>query len=671
MNRKNRNSSQFQSAQRSVARAFSTGEVEVRFDGGENEFQFDPDNKVIHAPANLPADMNEGDKSIFRGGIDHETLHAIHTDGGVKERMEQVELDSDEHKRMLHNIFQWVEDARIEMEGEKSWKGFGKNLRESRRVLRERGVIPKSRAMELMMYLYDRIRGRNHKASMEVVEDEEMTELIESGREEVDEIVDGLEMESTDDAFSTSEDLFEVLKDEVEDDEEEEEEEDESFSPPDGNGEEEEEEGEDDREEQDKGNNDEEEGKGGGGSFESDEEEKEEEKEEDSGGGMEEEKETGETGETEEDEQEGEEEKTEEMTVSSSNSNNNKNEEKGEEEEEGDEEGEYTDSLIDEIADAELDMSEEVKEMLSENSGDDYRDYRPLELEDETIHIKELVKRRGLDEESGVDVLERMRKTTDHLKSKLWNEFKAQKRVHKTGREKGRLDDNALWKVSAGQSNVFRRRIQDIDFNTSVSLLTDLSGSMQPSKQDKAVCWATALSKTFEEVGIESEMLGFTTKDGMPDYDDYPGDLEDYSRVEGLLKVIMKDYDEDIRDVIRYVNKFVNFYGMMTPDGEAIQWAVRRLMNRREKKKMLIVLTDGGTDPTQYVGCPNGMAFTEEMIRRVQEDTDVMLYGVGINTLSCKHAYDNYSVIHDADKLVSEVYPDICELVIEESGVTV
>jgi len=72
------------------------------------------------------------------------------------------------------------------------------------------------------------------------------------------------------------------------------------------------------------------------------------------------------------------------------------------------------------------------------------------------------------------------------------------------------------------------------------------------------------------------------------------------TRQEGVLHVIYKDFNESYRRVRHRLGRLkvdplhgVDRYGCNNCDGEAVLWASRRLYARPEKRKILIVLSDG------------------------------------------------------------------------------
>jgi cobalamin biosynthesis protein CobT len=77
------------------------------------------------------------------------------------------------------------------------------------------------------------------------------------------------------------------------------------------------------------------------------------------------------------------------------------------------------------------------------------------------------------------------------------------------------------------------------------------------------------------------------------------------------------------------------------PDGENILWAYDRLAKRKERKKLLIVMSDGS--PAASKGGYGITKYTEEVIREIEASKDIEIYGLGLCCDSVKHFYKSNS----------------------------
>ena len=81
--------------------------------------------------------------------------------------------------------------------------------------------------------------------------------------------------------------------------------------------------------------------------------------------------------------------------------------------------------------------------------------------------------------------------------------------------------------------------------------------------------------------------------------------------------------------------------------GEAILWSVDRLHKRKNKRKVLIVLSDG--QPASNRG--DCYQFTKDVIDQVHKDGRIEIYGIGIIDDTVKQLYPHWSVIRHEDEL--------------------
>jgi len=172
--------------------------------------------------------------------------------------------------------------------------------------------------------------------------------------------------------------------------------------------------------------------------------------------------------------------------------------------------------------------------------------------------------------------------------------------------------------------------------DTIVSLLIDHSGSMRGQPMLFTARAALVASDLLDSLGAKQEVLGFTTarwkggrsrekwlSDSQPSY---PGRLND------LLHIIYCSAGEKLS--ARYCA------AMLRPDlvkenidGEAIEWAASRLRRREERRKCLIVLSDGAPvdDSTLHA---NGDGYLDHHLRRITSEIeqagDIRLAAIGI-----------------------------------------
>ncbi|MBA8667028.1 hypothetical protein H1Q59_03885 [Holosporaceae bacterium 'Namur'] len=166
--------------------------------------------------------------------------------------------------------------------------------------------------------------------------------------------------------------------------------------------------------------------------------------------------------------------------------------------------------------------------------------------------------------------------------------------------EEGIIDSTKLAGLISNQTlnNVFKKFKQDNLNDTIITLLIDNSGSMRGNNIATASMLADLLSKTLDSLQISIEVLGFTTLDwkGGKSFQKWlgAGSPKDPGRLNGTLHIIYKKGFDSWK-------KSARNFGLMLKesmlkeniDGEALKWAAERILKRPEKRKILIVISDG------------------------------------------------------------------------------
>ena len=226
--------------------------------------------------------------------------------------------------------------------------------------------------------------------------------------------------------------------------------------------------------------------------------------------------------------------------------------------------------------------------------------------------------------------------------------------------EEGFLDTSRLAKLIANPNNKLSYKIEkDIEFkDTIVSLLIDNSGSMRGRPITVAALCSDILAKTLERCLIKTEILGFTTKawkggksreswikNGKPSN---PGRLND------LRHIIYKSADSPWRRSKKNLGLLLK-EGILKEnvDGEALKWAYGRLNIRHEKRKILIIISDGAPvdDSTLSVNPGNYLEKNlRDTISEVEKNTNVELLAIGIGHDVSRY-YSKAVTIMDVDQL--------------------
>lgn len=216
----------------------------------------------------------------------------------------------------------------------------------------------------------------------------------------------------------------------------------------------------------------------------------------------------------------------------------------------------------------------------------------------------------------------------------------------------------AHWAEGSDDDRLFRYMEQGVRHDTAISMLWDCSGSMGSASQPRnKAALARIAAVAFHEAlkrckSVAHEVLGFNTGG---DYsqplrdliwkDEQRGeDLSRYSRLEELdnRMVFVPFGCDDGRPLVHITG------GAANRDGECVLWAARRLAQRPEKRKILIVGSDGHPQGARYHKTEK--EYLREVVLRVMA-AGLEIYGVGIMSDAVRSYYPHYQVINDVQEL--------------------
>ncbi len=268
--------------------------------------------------------------------------------------------------------------------------------------------------------------------------------------------------------------------------------------------------------------------------------------------------------------------------------------------------------------------------------------------------------------------LEPLKGAVSRLANKLQRRLQAkQNRSWLFDLEEGILDAGRLARVVANPTTPLSFKMEkDTDFrDTVVTLLIDNSGSMRGRPISIAAISADILARTLERCSVKVEILGFTTRawkggqsreawlnDGRPQQ---PGRLND------LRHIIYKSADAPWR------RSNVNLGLMMKEgllkeniDGEALEWAHRRTVMRKEGRKILMVISDGAPvdDSTLSVNPANYLEkHLRDVIAMVEKRRFVELLAIGIGHDVTRY-YERAVTITDVEQLAGAMTEQLAAL---------
>ncbi|MGD0634744.1 MAG: cobaltochelatase subunit CobT [Beijerinckiaceae bacterium] len=237
--------------------------------------------------------------------------------------------------------------------------------------------------------------------------------------------------------------------------------------------------------------------------------------------------------------------------------------------------------------------------------------------------------------------------------------------------EEGMLDPSRLPRIIIDpQQPLSFKQEKDTDFrDTVVTLLLDNSGSMRGRPITVAATCADILARTLERCGVKVEILGFTTRAwkgglareawlqaGKPAA---PGRLND------LRHIIYKSADAPWRRARKNLGLMMR-EGLLKEniDGEALDWAHKRLLARPEQRRILMMISDGAPvdDSTLSVNPGNYLErHLRYVIDEIENHSPVELIAIGIGHDVTRY-YRRAVTIVDAEELGGAMTEKLAEL---------
>ena len=246
-----------------------------------------------------------------------------------------------------------------------------------------------------------------------------------------------------------------------------------------------------------------------------------------------------------------------------------------------------------------------------------------------------------------------------------------QNRAWEFDQEEGILDPARLSRVIIDpQVPLSFKREKDANFrDTVVTLLIDNSGSMRGRPITVAATCADILARTLERCGVKVEILGFTTRawKGGQSRETWlqAGKPANPGRLNDLRHIIYKSADAPWRRARKNLGLMMR-EGLLKEniDGEALDWAYRRLLARPEQRKILMMISDGAPvdDSTLSV---NPGHFLERHLRQkimeIETRSPVELLAIGIGHDVTRY-YSRALTIIDAEELGGAMTEKLAEL---------
>lgn len=224
-----------------------------------------------------------------------------------------------------------------------------------------------------------------------------------------------------------------------------------------------------------------------------------------------------------------------------------------------------------------------------------------------------------------------VRRETVKMRAKLIAKIETMLRERTyTARTGRKIEGRQLSRVAVGDSRIFRKTDEKKGLDTAIHVLVDRSGSMQAGNRMPIAMKSTmALMSTFDSIkGVSSAATVF------------PG----LTRLTNFNQTVSATKH-------RYVPEPMG----TTPLGEALLWLIKDMADRRENRKIVIVLTDGA---------PNDPEICRKLIKRMAKH-DIEVIGIGIETMAVEGLFPTSAVINDVRELPGKLFNLIQEKLVQ------
>ncbi len=307
-------------------------------------------------------------------------------------------------------------------------------------------------------------------------------------------------------------------------------------------------------------------------------------------------------------------------------------------------------------------IMEHVQEEVSQGTHQQYRVYDPS--------LDKVVVPRALDNgETYQNLSNTVRPHVGALRQQLIRILRSRDtRFWVSEQEEGQVNSKRLYALlNQGSNKVFRQIKECESDSVAVSLLIDLSGSMNGPRIHLARQVAILFAETLNQLRLPSEVIGFTTEPAKRTFSrlqqETGMDIQElsklYARYFPCVYSIFKAFEEPFR-LLKPRVPAMNALEY-TPIDDAILFTAKRIIIRKETRKIILVLTDG--EP--YSGNPTML---QSVIKHLEENllkcekAGIECVAIGIQTEYVKRFFKEYVVVQNLPELPKAFYAKFSEL---------
>ncbi len=271
---------------------------------------------------------------------------------------------------------------------------------------------------------------------------------------------------------------------------------------------------------------------------------------------------------------------------------------------------------------------------------------------DKTVHIKDMATNKqeeiAIKEAFLKQVQEEVLLQKKHIK-KLLNKLRSSNKIrYFFDMESGQLDRKKFTNLLIARNceNVFFKKDEKRTSDIAITILVDNSGSMRGRliKISSLTCYIIA--KTLAKAGVATEVLGFTTSkwhggDSLNlfelEHQNATADVttKNNGRVSDVLHIVYKSFSQNAIDKTMLNIALMQKDSLLKEniDGEALEWAFGRIKQREEKRKIIIVISDGTPvdDATLSLNDKDYLKnHLKQVIHKIEKQQDTSLIAIGI-----------------------------------------
>ena len=217
--------------------------------------------------------------------------------------------------------------------------------------------------------------------------------------------------------------------------------------------------------------------------------------------------------------------------------------------------------------------------------------------------------------------------------------------------KRGKLDRFALHK----RFTMFKEKRETVKKQTAISIAINIHGLYE-----EQLTYAHSIAKFCRENDISCEVIGYYTKTEDMDVSFVPEDvLHKFNRVQSSLQtVVLKEFNSNDINIFSYEKPHTDGHC----DNESLSVIGKRLLERREKRKILIVLSNN----SPYVEEARKEILLSDLKLTVNELSlkKVEILAFGIRSSYGKSVYPNYFNVKDGNELLDIGVSEFCKVLL-------